>query len=365
MANALFLKLYPRSAKCTQHACSSSGGGGSIHQLQFTEFSFVGGLLYLMEWQYWQAIGTKGGPSFSVVCHLFLFFHLLYPSSRAAYLLQLWKKKKKDGEKKKTKRCNLHFHMLPVAPGRVDNWVESGDGESRIERDTEKANWKKKTSHYRKVPPPPPPFHSSFCHAALNHLCSWKDLPWPPILSHSRRITLCFASPRASLPPCFCLIHIHPEPASLNSLPPSLPLLLPLPQCVTHSMALIHQLVLRADNGLCRIAKRERETRIQWGEGEKKKTGSKIEREGATKGRETEGRIRRGGERESVCGGGGVFMDVVAENVEMLRLLWTSIQWKEHDGKSAPAVMGLLYKSWGVTPMLLWLQILSLALLDF
>lgn len=49
--------------------------------------------------------------------------------------------------------------------------------------------------------------------------------------------------------------------------------------------------------------------------------GSKIEREGATKGRETEGRIRRGGERESVCGGGGVFMDVVAENVEMLRLL--------------------------------------------
>lgn len=37
-------------------------------------------------------------------------------------------------------RSNLHFHMLPVAPGRVDNWVESGDGESRIERDTEKAN---------------------------------------------------------------------------------------------------------------------------------------------------------------------------------------------------------------------------------
>lgn len=37
-------------------------------------------------------------------------------------------------------RGNLHFHMLPVAPGRVDNWVESGDGESRIERDTEKAN---------------------------------------------------------------------------------------------------------------------------------------------------------------------------------------------------------------------------------
>lgn len=30
--------------------------------------------------------------------------------------------------------------MLPVAPGRVDNWVESGDGESRIEWDTEKAN---------------------------------------------------------------------------------------------------------------------------------------------------------------------------------------------------------------------------------
>lgn len=29
--------------------------------------------------------------------------------------------------------------MLPVAPGRVDNWVESGDGESGIERDTEKA----------------------------------------------------------------------------------------------------------------------------------------------------------------------------------------------------------------------------------
>lgn len=35
--------------------------------------------------------------------------------------------------------------MLPVAPGRVDNWDESGDGESRIEWDTEKANWKKET----------------------------------------------------------------------------------------------------------------------------------------------------------------------------------------------------------------------------
>lgn len=34
--------------------------------------------------------------------------------------------------------------MLPVAPGRVDNWDESGDGESRIEWDTEKANWKKR-----------------------------------------------------------------------------------------------------------------------------------------------------------------------------------------------------------------------------
>lgn len=30
--------------------------------------------------------------------------------------------------------------MLPVAPGRVDNWVKSGDCESRIERDTEKAS---------------------------------------------------------------------------------------------------------------------------------------------------------------------------------------------------------------------------------
>lgn len=66
--------------------------------------------------------------------------------------------------------------------------------------------------------------------------------------------------------------------------------------------------------------KRKRDTDTVRGGGEKK-TGSKIRREGATKGRETEGRIRRGGERESVCGGGGVFMDVVAENVEMLRLL--------------------------------------------
>lgn len=142
--------------------------------------------------------------------------------------------------------------MLPVAPGRVDNWVESGDGESRIERDTEKANWKKKTSHYRMVSFFFP-LHSSFCHAALNHLCSWKDLPWPSILSHS-----VLASPRASFPPCVCLIHIHPASLSL-SLPLSFglssSLSLPLSHCVTHSMALIHQLVLRADNGRCHIAK--------------------------------------------------------------------------------------------------------------
>lgn len=69
------------------------------------------------------------------------------------------------------------------------------------------------------------------------------------------------------------------------------------------------------------VALQKEKERHGYSEGRGKKTGSKIEREGATKGRETEGRIRRGGERESVCGGGGVFMDVVAENVEMLRLL--------------------------------------------
>lgn len=53
----------------------------------------------------------------------------------------------------------------------------------------------------------------------------------------------------------------------------------------------------------------------------------------------------------------GVFMDVVSEHGEMLRLLWTSIQRKEHDGKSASVVTGLLYKSWGATPTLCWLQI--------
>jgi len=61
-----------------------------------------------------------------------------------------------------------------------------------------------------------------------------------------------------------------PEPHSLPALASSifilrlpLPLLfsfssvlsLPMSHCVTHSMPLIHQLVLRADNGLCHIAK--------------------------------------------------------------------------------------------------------------
>lgn len=85
--------------------------------------------------------------------------------------------------------------------------------------------------------------------------------------------------------------------------------------------------------------------------------GSKIERVGEkerAKGweRDREEKKKREG------GAGGVFMDVVSENVEMLRLLWTSIQWKEHDGKSALVVTGLLYKSWGVIPALFWLQIL-------
>lgn len=83
--------------------------------------------------------------------------------------------------------------------------------------------------------------------------------------------------------------------------------------------------------------------------------GSKIER--VSEKERAKGR-QRDREKKRERGGGGVFMDVVSENVEMLRLLWTSIQWKEHDGKSALAVTGLLYKSWGVTPMLFWLQIL-------
>ena len=94
--------------------------------------------------------------------------------------------------------------------------------------------------------------------------------------------------------------------------------------------------------------KRERETQrhSEW----KREKESKIERV-SEKGRETQ-RERKGG------AGGGIFMDVVSEIVEMLHLLWTSIQWKEHDGKSASAVTGLLYKSWGVTPTLCWLQTL-------
>lgn len=100
--------------------------------------------------------------------------------------------------------------------------------------------------------------------------------------------------------------------------------------------------------------KRERET-------QRHSEGKKRKREQDWTGkweRESEGERDRVKERERDWGGGGVFMDVVSENVEMLRLLWTSIRWKEHDGKSALAVMGLLYKSWGVTPTLSWLQIL-------
>lgn len=114
-------------------------------------------------------------------------------------------------------------------------------------------------------------------------------------------------------------------------------------------MALIHQLVLRADNGLCHTAKgkeRHRDTA----------RGKRARLRGWVRKVEREKKRQREKEREG--GGGGVFMVVVFENVETLCLLWTSIQWKEHDGKSALAVTGLLYKSWGVTPTLFWHQIL-------
>lgn len=179
--------------------------------------------------------------------------------------------------------------MLPVAPGRVDNWVESGDGESRIEWDTEKANWgkknKKPTSHYWMVYFFP--LHSSFCHAALNHLCSWKDLPWPPIFSPSLhgRITV----PR--LPQSFSLTQLLPHPYSSRM---SLSLWHPLSNCVTNSMALIHQLVLRADNGLCPISKeKERHRYSDWKRNKDWKSGWEKEWE----------------------------------------FFLLSIQWKEHDGK--------------------------------
>lgn len=49
---------------------------------------------------------------------------------------------------------------------------------------------------------------------------------------------------------------------------------LPLSHCVTHSMALIHQLVLRADNGRCHIAKGKPRHRATVSENQQK---SKIE----------------------------------------------------------------------------------------
>lgn len=149
-------------------------------------------------------LGPKALPCF----HLFVSssFSSTY-SSPPQELHSVHSLERKEG----IKCCNLHFHMLPVAPGRVDNWVESGDGESRI--DMEKANWKKTfkktpTSHYWMVYFFP--LHSSFCLAALNHLCSWKDLPWPPIFSPSpsRRMTL------LCLPQSFSLTQLLPHPYS-------------------------------------------------------------------------------------------------------------------------------------------------------
>lgn len=67
--------------------------------------------------------------------------------------------------------------MLPVAPERVDNWVESGDGESRTERERER----EREGQLKEKQPLAItewfslfflPLHSSFRHAALNHLCS-------------------------------------------------------------------------------------------------------------------------------------------------------------------------------------------------
>lgn len=119
--------------------------------------------------------------------------------------------------------------------------------------------------------------HSSFCRAALNHLCSWKDLPWPPILSHSHRITLYLPPPEPHSRPISAssifILRLSIPLSLYLSLSPALSPPRPPPRCVTHIMALIHRLVLRADNGLCHVAKekvkrrdfykRERESETQ------------------------------------------------------------------------------------------------------
>ena len=82
--------------------------------------------------------------------------------------------------------------------------------------------------------------HSSFCHPALNHLCSRKDLPWPPTPPPS------LLPPIHSIPQCLSLSLSlsHPYSTSVFLTPP-----------VTLCTPLIHQLALRADNGLFHIAK--------------------------------------------------------------------------------------------------------------
>lgn len=116
--------------------------------------------------------------------------------------------------------------------------------------------------------------------------------------------------------------------------------------CVTRSMALIHQLVLRADNGLCHIAKGKERHRDRQNEKEKKRARLRL---GVRKMRVTHTHSHR--ERRVVGGGGGVSMGAVSENVETLHLLWTS-QWEQRSGGHR-----LLYKIRGVTPTLCWLLI--------
>lgn len=112
-------------------------------------------------------------------------------------------------EKRKTFLCSICMSIC--WRWRHGKWIiglMGNVGERGIEKDREKAAWeKKKTAITGLFFSAPHHHHSSFHHPPLNHLCCWKDLPWPPIFTLS-----------AQLPPSVFLSCAHESSDSLSSI---------------------------------------------------------------------------------------------------------------------------------------------------
>lgn len=134
--------------------------------------------------------------------------------------------------------------MLPVAPVRVDNWAECGDAERGIERGIKRKPSEKKEKKMQPLlvgffflsPISPPLFFLPSCSQPLVQQKRFT------LASNSPSLSAASNSLHSSMPLSLSLS--HPYSTSVFLTPP-----------VTLCTPLIHQLALRADNGLFHIAK--------------------------------------------------------------------------------------------------------------